>query len=89
MPVMIDLLTMSFGHCEPMQNLPLLVHSLALSIGWSLSLTYAHMPAFLVSQDLFPSLCLGMYSHRLHTICPSLMFLDLLMGINIGDFVGL
>lgn len=48
------------------------------------------MPALLVSQDVFPSLSLGVDSHRSHMISPIFdQFPDLLMGVNISDFIGI
>lgn len=58
------------------------------SIGSTLLLTYAHMPAIPVSQGVFLASSLGMDSHRLQADQP---FFDqlpcLLTGVGIGDFI--
>uniref|UniRef100_A0A671EK98 Uncharacterized protein n=1 Tax=Rhinolophus ferrumequinum TaxID=59479 RepID=A0A671EK98_RHIFE len=64
----------------------LLRHS---SIGSTLSLTYAHMPALPTGQGVFLALSSGMDSHRLPDDQPIFdQFPNLLVGVGIGDFIG-
>lgn len=64
----------------------LLRHS---SIGSTLSLTYAHMPALPTGQSVFSASSSGMDSHRLPDDQPIFDQLpNLLAGVGIGDFIG-
>ena len=61
-----------------------------LSIGNTLPLPYAHMPALPSGQLGFPAVSPGMDGHRL--LGDQLIFdqlPDLLTGVSIGDFIGL
>lgn len=65
----------------------LLRHS---STGSTFSLTNAHTPTLPVGQSVFPAPSPGMDSHRLwDDQCIFDQFSDLLMGVAIGDFIGL
>uniref|UniRef100_A0A8C6I959 Uncharacterized protein n=1 Tax=Mus spicilegus TaxID=10103 RepID=A0A8C6I959_MUSSI len=60
------------------------------SIGSTLPLPYAHMPALPSGQGVFPAMSPGMDSHRLADDQPIFDQLpDLLTGVGIGDFIGL
>ena len=60
------------------------------SIGSTLPLPYAHMPALPSGQGVFPATSPGMDSHRLADDQPIFDQLpDLLTGVGIGDFIGL
>uniref|UniRef100_A0A8C8Z1C9 Uncharacterized protein n=1 Tax=Prolemur simus TaxID=1328070 RepID=A0A8C8Z1C9_PROSS len=80
-------------HLQPAQNPHpphpgyLLRHS---SIGCTLSLTYAHMPALQAGQGVFPASSSRMDSHRLADDQPIFDQLpDLLTRVGIGDFISL
>ena len=58
------------------------------SIGSTLPLPYAHMPALPSGQGVFPATSPGMDSHRLPDDQPIFDQLpDLLAGVGIGDFI--
>ena len=60
------------------------------SIGSTLPLPYAHMPALPSGQGVFPATSPGMDSHRLADDQPIFdQLLDLLTGVGIDDFTGL
>ena len=60
------------------------------SIGSTLPLPYAHMPALPSGQGVFPATSPGMDSHRLADDQPIFDQLpDLLSGVGIDDFIGL
>lgn len=60
------------------------------SVGSTLPLSYALMPALLSGQAVFPASSLGMDSHRLPGDQPIFdQLLDLLTGVGIDNFIGL
>ena len=72
---------------HPPQPGYLLWHS---SVGSTLSLTYAHVPALPAGQGVFPASSLGMDCHRLPDDQPIFDQLpDLLTGVGIGNFISL
>uniref|UniRef100_A0A8I5R001 Uncharacterized protein n=1 Tax=Papio anubis TaxID=9555 RepID=A0A8I5R001_PAPAN len=91
--VAINLLRLTVSSKQPAQNphsphpRDLLWHS---GIGFTLPLTYAHVPALPAGQGIFPASRPGMDRHRLADDQPIFDQLsDLLTGVGIGDFIGL